>query len=290
MKSGLFYSVLTALLFITHEPVSKLIAEDVTPYAITFWRFAISAVVLLPFALSKLKKENKQVTASDMTRMTLLGILFICISMVVLQIAVKIADNPSLIAIIFSSNSVFSIILAILIVKEKMTKPKFYAIILCTVGVLICADFRSGGTNLASAAMAIFAAVTFSLYSILSQKYMTRLGGSVQMCFVFILGSAVLLAGLLIMGVPVVPQLTARNVLILLYLGLCVTGVGYLSYFKAIEKGGAIMASLAFFIKPVLTPFSTWAINGITPDAAVFAAVLFIVAGSYFAIYRKNKN
>ena len=76
----------------------------------------------------------------------------------------------------------------------------------------------------------------------------------------------------------------------MLYIGILVTGVGYWSYFRAMEKGGTIMASLAFFIKPVLTPFATFAINGIVPDLKVFVAVLFIVGGSYFAVYKKDKK
>ena len=39
MKKGIVYALITAILFVTLEPVSKLIANDVTPYAITFWRF-----------------------------------------------------------------------------------------------------------------------------------------------------------------------------------------------------------------------------------------------------------
>ena len=90
------------------------------------------------------------------------------------------------------------------------------------------------------------------------------------------------------MGVDVFPAVSGKSLGILLYLGFLVTGVGYASYFLAIEKGGAIMASLAFFIKPILTPFVTLVINGIVPDAKVFLAVLCIVIASYFAVYKKK--
>ena len=95
---------------------------------------------------------------------------------------------------------------------------------------------------------------------------------------------------LLIGRQDIIPEMNAENVLVMLYIGLFVTGIGYWSYFRAMEKGGTIMASLAFFIKPVLTPFATFAINGIVPDLKVFVAVLFIVGGSYFAVYKKDKK
>ena len=48
------------------------------------------------------------------------------------------------------------------------------------------------------------------------------------------------------------------------------------------------MASLAFFVKPILTPFVTLVINGIVPDMKVFIAVICIIIASYFAAYRKK--
>jgi len=290
MKKGIIYALITAIMFVTLEPVSKLIAEDVSPYAITFWRFLIGSVMLLPVAASKIKREKIHITAKDIGFMAVMGVLCICMSMVALQVAVKMADAPSLIAIIFSANSVFTIILAVLLVKdEKLTRNKLIALILGIIGVIVCADFSSG-TNLGSVLLAVFAALSFSLYTALSQKYMKRLGGAIQSCGVFLSGSIVLLIILLIGDFNIVPQFTAENVGVLLYLGIFVTGIGYIAYFRAIEKGGAIMASLAFFIKPILTPFVTLFVNSIIPEVKVFVAVAFIMAASYFAVYRKQKS
>ena len=289
MKKGILYALITAILFVTLEPVSKLIANDVNPYAITFWRFLIGSVILLPPAIIKIKKENIHITAIDWFKMVLLGILFICISMVVLQVAVKKAEAPSLIAIIFSANSVFTILFAILINKEKVNLNKAIALILGVTGVVLCADFSSGA-NLESVLLAVIAALSFSLYTVMSQRYTKKLSGVIQSAMVFLSGSIILLIALLIMGVDVTVKFEVETISILCYLGLLVTGIGYASYFKAIETGGAIMASLAFFIKPILTPFVTWIVNDIEPDFKVFLAIMCIMGASYFAVYRKKKN
>ena len=289
MSLGLLYSLITAVLFVTLEPVSKLIAGEVSPYAITFWRFAIGLLILIPPAAVKIKKEKIRLTGKDILLTTVLGILFICVSMVALQVGVLKADSPSLIAILFSSNSIFTILFAILIVKEKLTGSKLVALILGVLGVVICADF-SNGSNLMSVFLGVFAALSFSLYTVLSQKFMKKLGGIVQTMLVFFSGTVVLLVVLLVAGVDLLPQVQIGTVGILGYLGLLVTGVGYACYFKAIEKGGAIMASLAFFIKPVLTPFVTWIVNGITPKFTTFLAVGCIAVASYFAVYHEKRK
>lgn len=288
MKKGVLYALITAILFVTLEPVSKLIANDVNPYAITFWRFLISSFILIPPAVIKVKKEKIDITIKDLGKMTLLGILVICVSMVSLQLAVKQADAPSLIAIIFSVNSVCTIIFAVLINKEKLNLNKIIALVLGVIGVVLCVDFSSG-TNLTSVLLAVFAALTFSLYTVLSQKYTRKIGGLIQSAGAFLTGSIVLLIVLLIAGIDMSLPYNPKTLSILCYLGFFVTGIGYASYFKAIEKGGAIMASLAFFIKPIITPFVTLFVNGIVPDIKVFVAVICIMVASYFAVYRKTR-
>ena len=127
------------------------------------------------------------------------------------------------------------------------------------------------------------------MYTVLSQKLVKRLGGIVQTSVVFLTGSIIMLIVLLFLKTDITPDISSGNILaVMLYLGVFVTGIGYACYFKAIEKGGPIMASLAFFIKPILTPFVTLVVNGVALDAKVFVAAGCIVAASYFAIYKKN--
>lgn len=290
MKKGMLYVLITAVLFVTYEPISKIVAGDVNPYAITFWRFAMASLIMLPPTIVKIKKEKIRISIKDFAIMTGLGVLFICLSMITLQIGVKKADSPSLIAIIFSSNSVFTILFSMLILKDKLTLNKAIALVLGMIGVIACADFSSG-TNIESVFFGVFSAVSFSLYTALSQKFMKKFGGMVQASIVFLMGSVVLLVALLIGGVNLTPSFNFQTIGIMLYIGFCVTGIGYVSYFKAIEKGGAIMASLAFFIKPILTPFVAFFINGVVPDAKVYVAIICIVAASYLATYSKlGKN
>jgi len=44
------------------------------------------------------------------------------------------------------------------------------------------------------------------------------------------------------------------NILVVLYIGVLVTGVGYLCYFLAIDSCGPSNASIAFFVKPMFAP------------------------------------
>lgn len=151
------------------------------------------------------------------------------------------------------------------------------------VGLAILCTGQNTGTGLLSALLAIFAAVTFSLYTSLGNKYSKKFGGLIQTEIVFLTGSVILFVLLIITGIDVSLSFEPKTLLILLYLGILVTGIGYWSYFKGIEKGGSVMASLTFFIKPAFTPFATFFINGIAPDFRIFISVAVILLAAYFA-------
>lgn len=288
MKNGLIYAFITAIVFTTLEPVSKLIANEINPYAITLLRFITGSVILLPFAAAELKKKKIRLAGKDVLTLSALGVLCICCSMVLLQVSVGIADSPALIAVIFSSNSVMTILFAALILKEKITPVKAAAVVLCAAAVIICADFKSG-SNIVSVILAFLASLSFSLYTVLSKKFMKKISGIIQTCFSFLAGSIVLLVILLVSGIDITGGVNMSNISILLYLGIVVTGIGYFAYFKALEKGGAMTASLAFFIKPVLTPLAAFFINGIMPKGQVLIAVALIAAGSLLSLKKTDK-
>lgn len=279
MIVGYLFATLTAILFVTLEPVSKLITGDINPLAITFIRFFISGVIILPISLIQLQKKGQKLPPMTVFLMALLGTAMICCSMVPLQYGVKLAESPALISVLFSSNSITTILLSALILKNRLTPVKCLAMVLCALGILVCVDFRSG-SNLFSVFLALIAGLSFSLYTVLAKKLFPSYGGAVQAGIGFFSGSLVLLVILLCFNIPVFSGIHMDVVPHLLYLGIFVTGIGYLSYFKAMEKGGPFAAALTFFIKPVLTPFAALLINGILPSAEIFIAIVLIVSGS----------
>ena len=282
MSKAMLCVIITALCFTTHEPVSKLFAADINPYAVTAIRFFIGSLFLLPFSFRQMKKDNIKPTGRDLLIMCGMGVLFICVSMVLLQVGVAVGESPALIAIIFSSNSIITIILSAIFLKSKLTPLKIIGIALCVGGVLVSADL-SKGSNILSVCLALGAALVFSAYTVLCKKYMTRISGVIQAGFTFFFGSVILIIILLIMGVDLVGGISSGNILQLLYVAVVVTGVGYLCFYIAINKGGPQLAATAFLIKPSLTPFATYFINGIAPGMVVFVGLALMVAGMYLS-------
>lgn len=287
MKMGIIYALLTAVVFSTLEPVSKIISGEVSAFVITFWRFLIGATFLLPFGLAKIRKEKIKLSVKDIGLMTVLGVFLVCFSMIVLQLAVQMANSPANVAIVFSANSVFTILVAAIILKEPLKKIQYAALLLSIVGVCFCLD-TSMGESLPAIGLALLAAVSFSVYTVFSKKHLRSFPAIVQMTLSFLCGDLVLLLVLLGIGDNVVTGLNMSTVGPLVYLGVVVTGIGYWAYFKALEVGGPSIAALAFFIKPLLSPVIALMLNGVSLTWNVLVAAVLVLAGSCLNTYGLN--
>lgn len=283
------YIIIAVIGFTTFEPFSKLITDSVPSEAITGIRFLLGGIMLFPLAMRDIKKKDIQLNFRDISVLGGLGILCICISMLSLQYSVKLAPSPAVVAIIFSVNSITTLILATLFLKEKITLFRCIATLLCVFGIGIMFNPKAG-SNPVSIALALFAAVTFSLFTVLSKKVNLRLSPIITSAIAFSIGGLILLVIQFAMGKPIIQDFDLKCVWVLLYLTIVVTGVGYIAFFRAMETGSAMAASLVFFIKPILTPYVTWIVNGIVPDWKVFAALFLIVIGSVFGLIKPKEK
>lgn len=250
---------------------------------LTFLRFLIGGLMLLPFAISDLKKRGHSLTAGDLGYLLFLGVISISISMTLLQVSM-IGINANLAAIIICTNPLFTMIFAHFVADDPFTKRKAVVLLLMLIGLVIVAnpaEVLSGGIDPLYLGCAVVAAVTFGLYTAYGKRRIASIGGMAQNAFSFLFGCAVLLPVMLIADIPIFGGISAQTLPVLLYLGIFVTGLGYYFYMKAIELGWPSVASIAFFLKPVIAPILAFIVLGEPITANLIVGVLFILAGSY---------
>ena len=282
-RKSILYIVLTAFCFGTMEVASKLGGASFDSIQLVFLRFVIGGLILLPFAVHDLKKKNYRLTLSDWLYLLALGAVCVCISMAMFQIGVK-RINANLASIIISMNPLFTMIFAKFIVDEPFTKKKALVLVISFAGLVIVVNPATliGGTiDVTGLLITVGAAVSFGLYTAMGKKRIAKLGGMVENAVSFLLGSAVLLVFMAISGTPVLAGINTETLPVLLYLGICVTGIGYYAFLKAIELSGASNASIAFFIKPVVAPIAAWLVLGEAITWNFIAGGVVILIGSY---------
>lgn len=282
MKKSYVYVIITAFLFGTMEVALKIAGADFNPVQLTFIRFLIGGIMLLPFAVRDLRKREYKLTKGDWLYLLALGVICICISMALFQIGVTMV-NANLAAIIISMNPVFTMIFAHFLVNEKFTKRKAVVLVFNIIGLIIVSNpvkILKGGSSIVGILVTLVASISFGLYTAFGKKRIGKIGGLAQNSFSFILGSLVLLIFLIITGTPVIKGIDKSNIILVIYLGFFVTGIAYYCYLKAIELEGPSTASIAFFIKPFFATFVAYLFLKEPITINIVVGLIFILIGS----------
>ena len=290
MNKAYGFVILTAFMFGTMEVACKLAGNDLDPFQLTFIRFAIGGLLLLPFALADLKKNNIKLNFKDIRILAMVGILGIPLSMVFFQLGV-INPNASTASVLISINPLFTMVFAHFFTDEKLNIHKFTVLGMGFLGLVFMIkpwNIQEGNTVLGIVYM-LLAAVFFGAYTVAGKVSVQKMGTMAQTSISFILGSAVLLVIMLASGKPVVSGIS-DNLPLVMYISIFVTGLGYFSYFMAIKMSDAATGSLAFFLKPAIAPVMAVIFLKETILWNTYLGIALILAASYMNIKYQRKD
>jgi drug/metabolite transporter (DMT)-like permease len=156
--------------------------------------------------------------------------------------------------------------------------------------------------------LSILAAITFSLYSVVGKMRSSKYGSIALNCITFLVGSFIMLVIILISklsairsminpngglkyfsNIPIFSSIDSQNIFPLIFLGIVVTGLGYMFYFLAMDETSATTASVVFFIKPALAPILALIVLSEKIPINTVAGIVVILIGSYFSLTAKKK-
>ncbi|EJA6628447.1 DMT family transporter [Clostridioides difficile] len=300
MKKGYVYIILTTLFFSSMEISLKTVTNDFNPLQITLSRFFVGGLVLLPFAVKRLRALSLSITKSDLKYFAFLGFMCVVVSMSLYQLAV-LNTKASVVAVLFSCNPVFVMLLAYLILKEKIYRHNVISLILEVLGIIVIINPLHTKLTLSGIFLTLSSAI-FSMYTVFGKRKTLKFGGIVVTCFSFIFGSLEMLILVLLTkinfiadilnknklhvfaNIPIFSGYTLHNMPIMIYVFVFVTGVGYALYFMAMEATSTSLTSLVFFFKPVISPILALLILKEIIPINMVIGILLIVIGSIISI------
>ncbi|MFO7660536.1 MAG: DMT family transporter [Candidatus Cloacimonadaceae bacterium] len=285
------YCVIAIFFFSTIEVVGKLIGTEISPYGITAWRFLIGGLLLLPFALKERTLYPVSVAGKDYLKFALAGVLNVCISMLFLQLSIF-YGKAVLSAVIVSTNTLFVAIFAFFFLKERITKLHMIGLGLGLLGLffIIYGErvLLSQSRNLVlGVAYGLAAALTFAIYTVYSKKLVVHFGNFTTLSYTFIFGAILLFSFSVLTGKEVLFAPNLKNIVLILYLSVFVTGLAYILYFSAIKRIGAAKASLYFFLKPAVAAILAWLLHRETINLMqLFGIIIIMLSLSREAVIR----
>lgn len=301
MKKGYLYIALTTIIFSTMEIALKLVSGAFNPIQITFTRFFIGGLFLIPFALSTLHKKHSSISISDLRYFAFLGFLGTVVSMGLYQLAVQ-NTKASVVAVLFSCNPVFVTILAFFLLREAIHKNNILALVLEVIGTIVIIDPLNTKLSALGIILTIASTLTFASYGVSGKKKCAKYGGIVVTCFGFLFGSLEMLVliglshitpianwfysnGLAVFSnIPLFTGYTLSTLPIVSYIYIINTGVGFACYFKSMEETSAQTTSLVFFFKPILAPILALVLLHEIIPLNMLIGIFFILLGSISSI------
>lgn len=299
------YIGLTVIFFSSMEVALKLFSFGFNAIQMNFIRFFIGSLVLLPLGFRALGKRGVHLTRGDWGFFALTGFVGVVVSMTLYQLAVGSA-KASIVAILFSCNPVFVIPFAFFMLGEPIRRVTVVSMVLSVAGILFIMNPLHMSAGAAGIVLTLLSAATFALYGVIGKKRTARYGGLALTAFSFLAGSLEMLALILLTeipavaaalnraglgqfaSIPVLRGLSLAGLPGLLYVGVCVTGLGYAFYFMAMEETSASTASTVFFIKPALAPLIALAVLSEPITVNMVIGIVLVIGGSLVTFVRSK--
>lgn len=288
MKKVIGLILATAFLFATMEVALKIGGGNFDSLQLTFLRFLIGGLCILPFGIREARSRELKLTGRDLLWLFLVGTMCIPVSMLCFQLGVE-RCNAATAAAIMCMNPIFTMVIAHIFTTEKLNRRKGLAVAVSLVACFFLMrpwQVQEGNTAPGLILM-LTASVTFAAYTVMGKKTLDRIGTFTQTGISFILGSLVLLTVILCTGRPVFAGVL-EHPLTVAYVGIAITGIGYICYFLAIRFSDAVTGSLAFYIKPVIAPFLAVAILHETILWNTIVGILLLVSASVITLTDKR--
>lgn len=232
--------------------MSKVVLEVIPPFTLLNIRLLLGIVCLGSVTLLT---RGFRATRKQVGVILLVGILGFGISLGFQFSGTKLSSAANA-ALVTSASPVFILLFGALLLRERVTSARLFALVLASIGVLIVVDPRAalyGGKAAIGNVLLLAAAITWGLYSVLIKKSSKGLNIMEVSTFAFI-GGWVFSLPLMFseMKSESIGTVTLPIILGVLYLGIIATALAMYLWNKSLDILEAGLVSLLFFAQPVV--------------------------------------
>jgi len=272
------------------ELFAKPISNLIDPFLLTFYRFLIGFFVIsIFFFATGAYRDLRKLNNKKLFMLFILGFLNIFISMSLLQLAVQ-HTTAATAAVVISSNPLFVLIIEVLLRDEELTFKSLLPLLLGAAGMYFI--FRGKDLSLNyGVAYALIASLCFAVYSVIGKKTVKDLSPITVNVVSFLFGIAALFAFLLFKGksfyVAFMHDVTGVNFWRMMYLGVLVSGIAYITFFATLKRYTAVSASYIFLFKPILATIFAILFLGEGVSKGFWLGITLIMLASFSLLPKK---
>ena len=278
------------VLWSTAEVVVRTTVGKITPIQLSFVRFLVGGLFLLPFLPGALRRRNLRVNKRILLHAMWMAWIGVVLNSICYQYSLQWA-GAGVVATMFGLSPLLTFLMAGLILREEMTLAKLSGLLVGFAGVGVLAASRASAVfSLTGLFLALASSACFALFTVLVKKAAGPFGGLPITVFCALFGAAYLAPMVAWEGNTEYMGHGIELAAPVLYISVGTTGAAYLFYFVGLESVDATYASSALFLKPPLATALAALCLGEAITWNLAAAIALILGGLYLVIFLNRRH
>ena len=285
---GMALAVLAVILWSGNFIVARGIYRQLPPISLAFYRWITATLIIAPFAFKKFKEE-KPIVSLHWRYFFWVALWGIALFNTFVYIAGHYSPAINLAMIGTTSSPVFSIILAAIFLREKITTARIVGLCICITGILVLLSSASL-SNLLSFRFStgdlfiLTGAFCFAVYSVLVKKKPASISTTNFLFLTFLLGTLLLFpAWLWELSFAHPVRWTINLFFIILYLGGGASVLAYLCWNMAIARLGTARTALFGILIPIFSSMEASSILGEKITGIHVVSLILVIGGLVIA-------
>lgn len=274
--------------------LARFASSVIPPFTLSFSRWSLALLILLPFAIPYLKGAWPEVRRHWLV-ILVLGFLGISTFNTILYLAAHSTTSVN-ITLMSSNLPLITLLSSWLLLKEKPNSWQFFGIAASFSGIVVIASngnfsqLRSLQFNVGDILM-VCIVCCWSLYSVILRKYPIQIH-PIALLAVLMMAGLPFLFVLFVIEIHVLPEFTISESggLVILYTAIFPSILAYLFWGYGIKQLGPSVASLSFYLLPLFTALLAVPLLAESLYWFHFAGALLILIGLYFGTLFKGRR
>ncbi len=281
---GVLLALAATLLWSGNFIISRAVNKDIGPVSLAFYRWLSASIIIAPFAWKKLKEE-KQVIIANYRYLIFVSLTGIALFNTFVYVAGHYTSAINMALIGTTSSPIFATIMAVVFLKEKLSRYRVFGMITCISGILMLISNGSwsklAAFHFSKGDLWILAgAFAFAIYNVLVRKKPTTISAINFLFIIFLIGTLMLFPFYLRELMYDAP--TNWNPILIgsiVYLGLGTSAIAFLCWNLAIQKLGAGRTVLFGNLIPVFSIIEAVILLGEKMTSAHIISGIIVVSG-----------
>ncbi len=262
-------------------PITKPALASIPPFTFALLRFALALLVLLALAG---REALALLRGPDRRRLWTMGALGFCAAQLAQTVALRLSPASD-ISILSAVTPLLIVLLAWPWLGERPRRAQWAGLAGATIGLALVlwpsgADPGGGALRLLGDAIFIAGMLGWAAYNVLGRGLMARVSPLPATAAAALTGTVALLPfaiGELALGAPV--GISLAGVVGVVYTGLLVTVLGFLTLFWAYRRVDAATIAATMYIQPLVGVLLSWALLGESLGGLFVAGAALVLAG-----------